>query len=57
MSQADIQKAYRQRVARKVARHDGMEAALTEIIAKLGGRDKPLANEIRAIAERGLRDE
>ena len=54
MSQANVQRAYRQRLAAKLARASAMEAALVEIIAKLEGRDKPLTNEIREIALRGL---
>ena len=54
MAQSDVQRAYRQRIAQKLVRAAAMEAALAEIIAKLEGRDKPLTNEIREIALRGL---
>ncbi len=54
MAQSDVQRAYRQRQAQKIALASRMDAALREIIAKLDGRDKPLTNEIREIALRGL---
>lgn len=47
----DRQRAYRQRVAQ---RYLAMEKALETIVAKLADNQKPLAVELREIAQAGL---
>ena len=54
MTQADVQKAYRQRVALKASRHDRLEEALLKIRAQLGDTDKPAALKILAIVSEAL---
>lgn len=49
--EARRQKAYRDR---KTQRSQRMDGALRAIIAKLAENDKPLAVELRALAEGGL---
>lgn len=48
------QQQYRKRRAAKLASANAMEAALTEIVNRLDGNDKPLAVEIRTLAQQGL---
>jgi len=48
------QKAYQARRTAKAARADAYAVALTEIIARLGTRDTPTANDIRTIALQAL---
>lgn len=49
---AEHQRAYRER---RQQRFERMSSSLSAILAKLDGNDKPLAVEIRKIAEEGLK--
>lgn len=48
---AQAQKEYRERYR---ARHERMKLTLRRIIERIGSNDKPLAAELRAMAEWGL---
>ncbi len=48
---AQAQREYRERRAARIER---MRSALYRIIARLDGNDKPLAVELRTMAEEGL---
>lgn len=52
LSNVERQQRYRAKLAQRLGQ---MELALTRIAARLDGNDKPLAVELRAIAEEGLR--
>lgn len=51
MTEADRQREFRNRRAKRISL---MTGALSAILAKLEGNDKPLAVELRALAEHGL---
>lgn len=52
---AESQRAYRIRVAQKLARATAMEQALRDVLVKLEGRAGPLGIEMRAICEEALK--
>lgn len=52
---ADYQRAHRQRVAARLAQIAKRTDALKMIIERLAGNEKPLAVEIRAMAEDALK--
>lgn len=51
MTNNERQQKHRAKIARYI---EALETGHLDIIAKLDGRDKPLANEIRLIAETAL---
>jgi hypothetical protein len=51
MTNAERQAAFRKR---QVQREERMRLALRNILARLEGNDKALANELRALAQEGL---
>jgi hypothetical protein len=55
LTAAERAASHRARQQDKLARYSRMEAALTAIVTRLDGYNKPLSNELREMAQDGLK--